>query len=133
MTRSNFDPVAARLRRHLREMRLRAGLTQAALGERLDHTQQWVFKYEAGERRLDVIEFIQIAHAIGFDPGEFINTFMDGRPTSTQRAPATRRVPQRPPRPGPDTNSLPRSPVPTLTAEALPPRAPRSSRPEGTE
>ena len=77
MTRSNFDPVAARLRRHLREMRLRAGLTHTALGERLDHTQQWVFKYEAGERRLDVIEFIQIARAIGFDPGDFINTFMD--------------------------------------------------------
>ncbi|MYH32155.1 MAG: helix-turn-helix transcriptional regulator [Acidobacteria bacterium] len=56
-------------------MRLRAGLTQAALGQRLNHTQQWVFKYEAGERRLDVVEFIKIARAIGFDPGEFINTF----------------------------------------------------------
>ncbi len=77
MTRSNFDPVAARLRRPLREMRLRAGLTHTALGERLNHPQQWVFKYEAGERRLDVIEFIQIARAIGFDPGNFINTFMD--------------------------------------------------------
>ena len=77
VSRSNFDPTAARLRRHLREMRLRAGLTQTALGERLNHTQQWVYKYEAGERRLDVIEFIQIARAIGFDPGEFINTFMD--------------------------------------------------------
>ena len=75
MTRSHFDPVSARLRRHLREMRLRAGLTQAALGKRLNHTQQWVYKYEAGERRLDVIEFIEIARAIGFDPGEFISTF----------------------------------------------------------
>ena len=56
-------------------MRLRAGLTQAALGRRLNHTQQWVYKYEAGERRLDVIEFIEIAHAIGFDPGKFISAF----------------------------------------------------------
>jgi len=77
VSRSNFDPVAARLRRQLREMRLRAGLTQTALGKRLNHTQQWVYKYETGERRLDVIEFIQIARAIGFDPGECINTFMD--------------------------------------------------------
>ena len=61
-------------------MRQRAGLTQTALGERLNHTQQWVYKYEAGERRLDVIEFIQIARAIGFDPGEFINTLMDNPP-----------------------------------------------------
>ena len=78
MSPSNFDPAAARLRRRLREMRLQAGLTQTALGERLNQTQQWVFKYEAGERRLDVIEFIAIARAIGFDPAEFINTFMDG-------------------------------------------------------
>ena len=77
LTRSSFDPIAARLRRQLREMRLRAGLTQTALGERLNHTQQWVYKYEAGERRLDVIEFIHIARALGFDPGEFLNTFMD--------------------------------------------------------
>ena len=58
-------------------MRLRAGLTQTALGRRLNHTQQWVYKVEAGERRLDVIEFVKIARAIGFDPGEFINNFMD--------------------------------------------------------
>ena len=98
MSPSNFDPVAARLRHHLREMRLRAGLTQAALGKRLNHTQQWVFKYEAGERRLDVTEFIQVARAIGFDPGEFINTFMNksadlnaARPCNTPRpAPSTK-------------------------------------------
>ena len=76
MIHSNLDPASARLRRHLREMRLQAGLTQAALGERLNRTQQWVYKYETGERRLDVIEFIQIARAIGFDPGKFINSFM---------------------------------------------------------
>ena len=98
MTPSNFDPVAARLRHDLRKMRLRAGLTQAALGKRLNHTQQWVFKYEAGERRLDVTEFIQVARAIGFDPGEFINTFMNeaadlnaARPCNTPRpAPSTK-------------------------------------------
>ncbi len=99
MTRSNFDPVAARLRRHLREMRLRAGLTQTALGERLNHTQQWVFKYEAGERRLDVIEFIQIAHAIGFDPGDFINTFMN-EPADLNAA-----RPCNPPRPAASTKT----------------------------
>lgn len=90
VSRSNFDPAAARLRRHLREMRLRAGLTQTALGKRLNHTQQWVYKYEAGERRLDVIEFIQIARAIGFDPGEFINTFMDNPPDLDAARPCPR-------------------------------------------
>ena len=80
-------------------MRLRAGLTQAALGDRLNHTQQWVYKYEAGERRLDVIEFIQIANAIGFDPGDFINTFMD-EPADVNAAPRCD-----PPRPASSTKT----------------------------
>lgn len=67
-------------------MRLRAGLTQTALGQRINHTQQWVYKVEAGERRLDVIEFVEIARAIGFDPGEFINKFMD-EPTDVNAVP----------------------------------------------
>jgi hypothetical protein len=31
-----------------------------------------VAKYERGERRLDVLEFLDVAEAIGFDPGRFI-------------------------------------------------------------
>ena len=30
----------------------------------------YVAKYELGERRLDVLEFLDIAADIGFDPGE---------------------------------------------------------------
>ena len=99
MSGSHFDPVATRLRRHLREMRLRAGLTQAALGRRMNHTQQWVYKYETGERRLDVVEFIRIARAIGFDPGEFINTFSNEM-TALDAAP-----PCDPPHPAPPTKT----------------------------
>ncbi len=45
-----------------------AGLTQHALALRLKKPQSFVAKYEGGERRLDVIEFITIARAIGADP-----------------------------------------------------------------
>jgi transcriptional regulator with XRE-family HTH domain len=38
-----------------------AGLTQHALARRLKKPQSFVAKYEGGERRVDVVEFITIA------------------------------------------------------------------------
>ena len=45
-----------------------AGLTQHALALRLKKPQSFVAKYEGGERRLDVVEFIAISRALGADP-----------------------------------------------------------------
>lgn len=45
-----------------------AGLTQAELAAKLGKPQSFVSKYEAGERRLDVVEFLVIAHILGKDP-----------------------------------------------------------------
>lgn len=52
----------------LKEERKKAGLTQAKLAKKLRRPQSYVSKYERGDRRLDVIEFLEIARAIGFDP-----------------------------------------------------------------
>ena len=52
----------------LKQARKRARLTQQQLAERLDRPQSFVAKYESGERRVDVAEFIAIARAIGADP-----------------------------------------------------------------
>lgn len=45
----------------LRAARGRAGLTQAELAVKLGRRQQFVSKYESGERRLDIIEFMDAA------------------------------------------------------------------------
>jgi transcriptional regulator with XRE-family HTH domain len=45
-----------------------AGLTQRELADRLHKPQSFVAKYEGGERRIDVVEFIEITRAIGADP-----------------------------------------------------------------
>ena len=45
-----------------------AGLTQDDLARRLKKPQSFVAKYEGGERRLDVVEFLAITRAIGADP-----------------------------------------------------------------
>ena len=44
-----------------------AGLTQAQLAEKLDEYQSFVARLESGQRRIDVIEFIEIARVLNFD------------------------------------------------------------------
>jgi transcriptional regulator with XRE-family HTH domain len=56
----------------LKEERRNAGLTQAALAKKLRRPQSYVSKYERGDRRLDVIEFIEVARVIGFDVHDFL-------------------------------------------------------------
>ena len=56
----------------LREERKKAGLTQAKLAKKIRRPQSYVSKYERGDRRLDVVEFIEVAQVIGFDPHEFL-------------------------------------------------------------
>ncbi len=52
----------------MKKARKGAGLTQVDLAKRLKKPQSFVAKYERGERRLDVIEFLRITGAIGADP-----------------------------------------------------------------
>jgi DNA-binding transcriptional regulator YiaG len=48
------------------------GLSQRALSEKLKRTPTYVSKYERGERRLDVIEFLNIVKILEADPYEII-------------------------------------------------------------
>ena len=56
----------------IRERRKAAGLTQAAVAEKLGRYQSYVAMLEGGERLIEVVEFVQIAEAIGFDPAAVI-------------------------------------------------------------
>ena len=49
-----------------------AGITQQDLATALGKPQSFVSKYERRERRLDVVEFISIARAIGLEPSKTI-------------------------------------------------------------
>lgn len=42
-------------------------LTQADLADRLGKPQQFVSRYEVGERRLDIVEFLLVANALEAD------------------------------------------------------------------
>ena len=53
------------------------GLSQRALSKQLGKPPTFVSKYERGERRLDVVEFLEIVKALGADPHEIIRKLMD--------------------------------------------------------
>lgn len=57
-----------------------AGLTQDDLAKRLKKPQSFVAKYEGGERRIDVVEFLAITQAIGADPLRIVRALQKLRP-----------------------------------------------------
>ncbi|WP_338821627.1 helix-turn-helix transcriptional regulator [Bradyrhizobium septentrionale] len=56
----------------MKQQRKAAGLTQTIVAERLGKPPSYVAKYEGGDRRLDILELIDVAAAIGFDPCKLI-------------------------------------------------------------
>jgi transcriptional regulator with XRE-family HTH domain len=54
------------------DARRRRGLTQQSLATLLKKPQSFVSKYERGERRLDIPEFLAISRAIGFNPARLL-------------------------------------------------------------
>lgn len=65
-----FSPEYRRFCRLLKDAREEAGITQVALAKRLRKYQSYVAKYESGERRLDVIEFVRICRVLALDPAK---------------------------------------------------------------
>lgn len=57
------------------ETRKSRRLTQAEVAKRLQRPQSFVSKYEIGERRLDVVEFLEVAEALDTDAQRLISKF----------------------------------------------------------
>ncbi|MGD0894590.1 MAG: helix-turn-helix transcriptional regulator [Acidimicrobiales bacterium] len=64
---SIHDPRYAEVIARLRAARRQAGLTQAELASRLSRTQAYVSKIETCERRIDLIEALDLCSALGVD------------------------------------------------------------------
>ena len=54
------------------EVRKDAGVTQEQLARRLNRPQSFVSKCENGERRVDIVELMEILQSIGVEPIPFI-------------------------------------------------------------
>lgn len=71
--KSTFSESYKLFRNLLIQTRKEKKLTQVQLAQQLAKPQSFVTKYELGERRLDLIEFLQIASALKTNPVTFIN------------------------------------------------------------
>jgi transcriptional regulator with XRE-family HTH domain len=80
MQKSLKSPEYNRLIAMLVAAREAADIRQHALAKKLGRPQSFVAKYEGGERRLDVIEFIAIARALGADPIKLLRDFVAEKP-----------------------------------------------------
>lgn len=72
VTRSAFGRRQKWFRERLTDARRERGLTQVDLARKLRRPQSFVSKYERGERRLDVVEFLDVASALGIDAAALI-------------------------------------------------------------
>ncbi len=68
MPKTIFGGDHQRLVEVLTEARKRADLTQSELAMRIGRDQTFISLIERGQRRVDVIEFISLAKALGDDP-----------------------------------------------------------------
>ena len=51
-----------------------AGMTQTQLADKLGEYQSFVARLESGQRRVDVVEFIELADILGFDASTSIKS-----------------------------------------------------------
>jgi transcriptional regulator with XRE-family HTH domain len=78
MRKTLHSPDYARFLALLTQARKGAGLVQQELADKLGRPQSFVAKVKGGERRIDVIEFIAIARAIGREPVGLLKQYLEG-------------------------------------------------------
>jgi transcriptional regulator with XRE-family HTH domain len=70
--KSTYTETYKKLLTRLVAARKQAGITQEALSKKLGRPQSFVSKIENGERRIDVVELLEIAGYINIDACELI-------------------------------------------------------------
>ena len=60
------------LQQALRAARRAAGLTQLDVAQKLRQPQSYVSKYEAGTRRLDLVELLSVCTVLGIDVQQLV-------------------------------------------------------------
>lgn len=76
MSKSVYSAQYKRLLRLLVSAREERGLTQVHVARAIGKPQSFVSKAESGERRLDIVELLQILDALRADPIEFVRSYL---------------------------------------------------------
>lgn len=72
MPKTLWSDAQAALVAALVQARKAAGLSQAVLAKKLKCQQSLIARIESGERRIDVVELVILARALGVDPAEVL-------------------------------------------------------------
>jgi ribosome-binding protein aMBF1 (putative translation factor) len=72
MPKTVTSPLQKKLTAMLVEHRKAAGLRQVDLAEKMGVYQSWVTHMESGQRRIDVVELIELGKILGFDPVDVV-------------------------------------------------------------
>ena len=71
-----------RIRAVIADARTKAGISQRELSRTLQETPPYIWAIERGERTVDVVEFIDIAKALGRDPIELFAQIVHAQPSA---------------------------------------------------
>jgi transcriptional regulator with XRE-family HTH domain len=82
MPKTLRTPRQQRLQELLAGARKAKKLTQIDVAERLGRPQSFVAKYEGGERRLDIVEFVEVVEALETDPCALLADLLDAKEPS---------------------------------------------------
>jgi transcriptional regulator with XRE-family HTH domain len=72
MVKTIYQEPYLRLVQALVQARKNAGLTQTQVAEKLSKPQSYIAKVEGADRKLDVMEFVELCEAIHQNPSELI-------------------------------------------------------------
>lgn len=98
MARSVHRPEYKRLLERLRDGRLAAGLTQAAVASALDRPASWLSDVEVGIRRVDPVELLDLCELLGLDVATLIAEWakeVRPKPRKNKLRPTQSSVPRR--------------------------------------
>jgi transcriptional regulator with XRE-family HTH domain len=72
VTKSLHSPTYKKLTELLVQARRKSGLTQQEVADLLKTHQSYVAKVEGGERRIDVVEFMELVKVLGLVPSSLL-------------------------------------------------------------
>jgi transcriptional regulator with XRE-family HTH domain len=72
VTKSLHSTTYRKLTELLVQARRKSGLTQQDVADALKTHQSYIAKVEGGERRIDVVEFMELAKALGLVPSNLL-------------------------------------------------------------
>lgn len=71
-TRDKYDPAYRAIVDGLIAARKARGLTQIDVAQAMGTDQSQISKFERGERRLDILDYVRYCRAIGIDPCQLL-------------------------------------------------------------